>query len=253
MRFAIGIEYDGTNYYGWQRQENVGSIQEKIENALSKVADEPISLTCAGRTDRGVHALLQVAHFDTTKERNNHSWLLGTNGNLPRDIRIIWIRQAPYDFHARYHATSRHYRYVIYNQKVASALLHNHALWCHKPLDEKLMNEAGRFLLGEHDFSSFRGSGCQSKSAKRNVTLLEITRSENIINIDIKANAFLLHMVRNIVGVLLKIGVGEKAPIWAKEVLEARDRKKAAITVPACGLYLVKVYYGDILMSDMTD
>ncbi len=243
MRIAVGIEYDGTNYYGWQRQENVSSVQEKLEEALSQVAVEPITVTCAGRTDAGVHALGQVAHFDTEAKRSDRSWILGTNSNLPKDIRVLWARQVSPDFHARYHAVSRHYRYMIYNHAIAPALLRHRAMWCYRALNEKRMHEAGQVLLGEHDFSSFRGSGCQSRSTKRTVTLLRVTRSGSMINIDIKANAFLLHMVRNVVGVLVKIGTDEKPITWVKEVLDARDRRKAAMTAAACGLYLVNVYY----------
>ena len=246
MRIALGIEYDGTNYYGWQRQLNLVTIQEKIEQALSQVAAENVIVTCAGRTDSGVHAFGQVVHFDTEAKRSDRAWILGTNSNLPDDIRILWARHVSPDFHARYSATSRYYRYVIYNNKIASALLRHRAMWCPYELNEKLMNEAGKYLLGEHDFSSFRGSGCQSKSVIRNVTCLEVIRSGVAINIDIKANAFLLHMVRNIVGVLIEIGMGEHPLHWVKEVLDARDRKSAAVTVLASGLYLVKVEYAAI-------
>ncbi|MDR1012382.1 MAG: tRNA pseudouridine(38-40) synthase TruA [Coxiellaceae bacterium] len=245
MRVALGIEYDGTNYYGWQRQLGLASLQEKVETALSKVATEKIIVTCAGRTDAGVHALYQVVHFDTKVERNSRAWVMGANSNLPSDIRILWARLVSSNFHARYGAISRHYRYIIYNNIISSALLRDRTMWYPYALDEKIMNNAGKYLLGEHDFSSFRGSGCQSRSVRRNVTLLEVTRNGVMINIDIKANAFLLRMVRNIVGVLIKIGTGKRRPIWAKEVLEMRDRKSAAVTVPAAGLYLIKVEYDE--------
>lgn len=243
MRIALGIEYDGTNYCGWQRQHNVSSIQEKIEDALSKVASQSVSVTCAGRTDAGVHAFGQVAHFNTDANRPDSAWILGTNSNLPKDIRILWARHVADDFHARYSATARHYRYIIYNNKVASAILRHRSMWLPFALNEKLMHKAGQYLIGEHDFSSFRGSGCQSKSTKRNVMSLVVTRGGGMVTIDIKANAFLLHMVRSIVGMLIKVGTGEKKPIWAKEVLEARDRKVSAATAPAQGLYLVGVEY----------
>jgi tRNA pseudouridine38-40 synthase len=244
MRIALGIEYDGTNYYGWQQQSNVVTIQEKVEQALSKVAAENITVTCAGRTDAGVHAFGQVVHFDTEAKRSDRAWILGTNSNLPDDIRILWARHTSSDFHARYDAISRHYRYIIYNNRVTSALLRHRAMWCPYELDEKLMNEAGKYLIGEHDFSSFRGSDCQSKSVKRNVTFIEVIRGGAAINIDIKANAFLLHMVRNIVGVLVEVGKGIRLPDWVQMVLAARDRKSAAVTAPAAGLYLVRVEYG---------
>ncbi len=246
MRIAVGVEYDGTNYHGWQRQDNVCSIQEKVEQALGQVASCPVIITCAGRTDAGVHAFGQVAHFDTDANRSDRSWILGANTNLPSDIRILWARHVSPDFHARYSATSRYYRYMIYNHTIASALLRHRAMWWPRVLNEQLMQEAGQFLLGEHDFSSFRGSGCQARSARRNVMSLGITRGGGVVNIDIKANAFLLHMVRNIVGALIKIGAGERPVSWIREVLDACDRRKAAITAPACGLYLAKIEY-DIL------
>jgi len=245
MRIALGIEYDGTNYHGWQRQRNICTIQEKVEQALSQVASQPILIACAGRTDAGVHALGQVVHFDTIAMRPDRAWILGANSDLPSDIRILWARHVSPDFHARYSATSRQYRYMIYNQKIAPALLRHRAMWCSHELNEKLMSEAGQSLLGRHDFSSFRGSGCQAKSAIREVISLDVKRSGGMINIDIKANAFLLHMVRNIVGVLTKVGTGERPRTWVKEVLHACDRRKAAVTAPACGLYLVKVEYAN--------
>lgn len=245
MRIALGIEYDGTNYFGWQRQANVASIQEEVEKALSFVANEVVSVVCAGRTDAGVHAFCQVVHFDTDAERSDRAWILGTNSNLPADIRVIWARHVAPDFHARYSAISREYRYVVYNNKIASALLRHRSMWWPYNLDEKLMQQGGQYLLGEHDFSSFRGSGCQSKSVMRRVLKLDVSRSGGVVNIDIKANAFLLHMVRNIAGVLLKIGSQEYPPSWAKTVLDACDRRKAAITADAAGLYLMQVEYAE--------
>lgn len=246
MRIALGVEYDGTNYHGWQRQSGISTVQEKIEQALSLVAAKTVLTTCAGRTDAGVHAAGQVIHFDTKAERSDQSWILGTNSNLPGDIRILWARHVSPDFHARYQAISRHYRYLIYNHKIASALLRHRAMWWPYPLHEELMREAAINLLGTHDFSSFRGRGCQAKSATRQVISLEITRARGMVNIDIKANAFLLHMVRNIVGVLVKIGTRERSPVWAKEVLLARDRRQAATTATACGLYLVAIEYANL-------
>ena len=243
MRLAINIEYDGSAYYGWQRQQSLPTVQEQVEMALSKVAAERISVVCAGRTDTGVHAFNQVVHFDTSAQRSLDAWMRGGNANLPSDVRIIQVQEVAPDFHARYSAHARHYRYVIYNSDVAPALLRYRTMWCKYPLDELAMQKAAPYLIGEHDFSSFRGAGCQSKSTMRNISSLDIIRQGGIINIDIAANAFLLHMVRNIVGVLIKIGSGERSPIWIQEVLLARDRRKAAITAPAQGLYLVKVIY----------
>lgn len=244
MRIALGIEYDGTNYHGWQRQkDNADTIQEKIEFALSQIAVQPISIICAGRTDAGVHAFGQVVHFDTSIKRPDLAWVFGTNNKLPADIRVLWVRHVDDDFHARYSAVARQYRYTIYNNRIASAILRHRVMWISKPLDEKLMHEAGQYLIGTHDFSSFRGSGCQSKTAVRNIVSLVVTRSDNMINIDIKANAFLLHMVRSIVGMLIEVGKSERPPDWAKEVLVARDRRVSAATAQAQGLYLVGVDY----------
>lgn len=251
MRIALGVEYDGTDYCGWQRQFNVITIQEKIETALTQVADQPIVVTASGRTDAGVHAVAQVVHFDTEAKRSDRAWILGTNSNLPADIRILWARHVAPDFHARYSAVARHYRYMIYNNQVASALLRHRAIWWREELDVKLMDEAGRYLIGEHDFSSFRSSGCQAKSARRRVISLKVTRNGGMINIDIKANAFLFHMVRNIVGVLLKIGMGERLPLWSKEVLAAHDRRVAGITAGASGLYLVGVHYNQLSLPEV--
>ncbi len=243
MRLVLSVEYDGTNYHGWQWQPHHPSIQEKIEHALSKVADEKVKVVCAGRTDAGVHAFGQVVHFDTNAQRPWENWVRGGNANLPSDIRILGVRRVEQNFHARYSAQARHYRYSIYNSAVAPALMRHRTMWYKYELDEQLMQRGGSYLLGEHDFSSFRGSGCQSKTPMRYVSYIEVKRQAGIINIDIIANAFLLHMVRNIVGVLLKIGSGKYQPIWAQEVLKAKDRRKAALTAPSQGLYLVKVIY----------
>jgi len=243
MRYAIGIEYDGSNYFGWQKQANLPTIQGMVEEALSKVAAHKIEIVCAGRTDAGVHAIGQVAHFDSETNRTLKAWVLGSNTYLPADIRLHWAKPVAADFSARFSATARIYRYTIYNYKTASALLRNQSFWFGRKLDELLMQQAANYLLGEHDFSSFRGSGCQSKSCKRNIEFIKVTRKGEIIYIDIKANAYLLHMVRNIVGLLLEIGFGKLLPICAKDVLEARDRKKCPATAPAHGLCLVKVEY----------
>ena len=245
MRIALGLEYKGSNYYGWQRQAKLPSIQFHIEQALSKVADHPIKVFCAGRTDTGVHAKGQVIHFDTVAKRKIDAWILGGNSCLPCDIRIRWAKQVTDDFHARFSAIARLYRYLIHNCKTHSAIFHDHVAWYPKLLDEKLMTKAAQYLIGEHDFSSFRGCDCQSKSPIRKVHHLNVKRSGKLIIIDIKANAFLLHMVRNIAGLLIAIGEGKQQPIWAKQVLETCDRQVAGVTAPACGLYLTKVYYPD--------
>lgn len=240
---ALGIEYDGSAYCGWQKQAHSPSVQEELEQALSFVADQPIKLVCAGRTDTGVHACEQIVHFDTLALRSNRSWLLGTNCRLPRDIRILWVTEMDNSFHARFSAIARSYRYIILNSSVPSALFHNKVTWEHHLLDDVMMNQAAQQLLGEHDFSAFRASGCQAKSPLRTIEYLEVTRKGDMIFIDIKANAFLHHMVRNIAGSLISIGKHEQSVDWLDEVLLNRDRRLAAKTASACGLYFVQAYY----------
>jgi tRNA pseudouridine38-40 synthase len=243
MRIAIGIEYDGTAYNGWQRQTSGVGIQERLEEALSRVADHPVDAVCAGRTDTGVHATGQVAHFDTTSDRTPRGWLLGTNSNLPEDICVSWVRPVVDDFHARYSATSRSYEYRILNRLQRSALHRHRAWWVHEPLDARRMAEAGRPLIGKHDFSAFRAAGCQSSTPVREITALSVVRDGDWLTISVTANAFLQHMVRNIVGTLAAIGRGDEAPGWAAEVLESRDRTRAGMAAPPQGLTLVAVTY----------
>ena len=242
-RIALCICYDGSRYHGWQYQEEVTSVQQIVEHAVSRVADQPVTTVCAGRTDAGVHATAQVVHFDTEAERTEHSWLFGANSNLPADISVQWAKITTTDFHARFSAVSRTYRYVICNQTMRPGILNKGVAWYHKPLDVDRMQSATQYLLGEHDFSAFRGSGCQAHHAVRTIQQLTVTKHGKLIVIEVKANAFLLHMVRNIVGVLVEIGLGEKNPTWAKEVLESRDRKQGATTSSPYGLYLVDVEY----------
>lgn len=243
MRIALGIEYDGTGYFGWQAQREVITIQGTLQEALSKVANEEIFLHCAGRTDANVHATGQVVHFDTRAKRHIDAWIWGTNTHLPPAIVVKWARQVDFSFHARFKATARRYRYVIFNHPIRPAILHARATWHYYPLDIERMRIAGRYLLGEQDFSSFRSSQCNSKSPMRNVTDFAIQRHGDYVIIEIEANAFLHHMVRNIVGSLLKIGSGLKDPEWLQEVLQAKSRKAAAETAPADGLYLINVTY----------
>lgn len=243
MRIALGIEYDGTNYYGWQAQKDLTTIQGTLEEALAKVANENIFLFCAGRTDANVHATGQVVHFDTHAKRHIDAWIWGTNSHLPNSIVVKWARQVDFSFHARFKATARRYRYVIYNHPIRPAILSKRATWHYFPLDVEKIRQAGAYLLGEQNFSSFRSSQCNSKSPMRNVTEFMIERYGDYVVIEIEANAFLHHMVRNIVGSLMKIGSGQKDPAWLKEVLEAKSRKVAAETAPADGLYLIKVTY----------
>lgn len=243
-RLALGIEYKGSRYRGWQRQEaGVPSVQEAVERALSQVAAEPISVACAGRTDAGVHATGQVVHFDTKVERPLKAWVMGTNANLPADISVTWAKLMPADFHARFKACARRYRYVIYNDPIRPAHLAEEVTWNHRPLDAARMREAAQYLLGTHDFSSFRAVQCQAKSPIKSLYHLTVIEQGPLLILDVRANAFLHHMVRNIAGVLMAIGSGERSPFWAKEVLEAKDRRQGGVTAHPYGLYLVQVEY----------
>ncbi len=253
-KYAIGIEYDGTHYHGWQTQEaGLKTIQTEIERALSKVADAPISITCAGRTDKGVHAVGQIGHFDTPVQRSLKSWLMGANTNLPHDICLHWIKEVDEAFNARHTALSRRYQYIIFNRSVRSALYPHRMTWHYKHLDAFKMHEAGQHLLGEHDFQSFRDAECQSKTSIREIKSLNVHRNGDLVLIDVTANAFLHHMVRNIAGVLMVIGEGKQDSSWAHEVLMAKDRTAGAITAHPFGLYLVHVEYPAIYqMPDFT-
>ena len=242
-RFAMGVEYDGTAYCGWQRQPHAPSVQALVEKAVSRVADHALQVVCAGRTDTGVHATGQVIHFETRADRTNRSWLLGTNANLPRDIRSQWVLPAETGFHARFSALARSYRYIILNQSLGSALWRDRVCWEHRQLDEHRMQKGACYLVGEHDFTSFRSLACQAKNPVRTIENLRVTRNGKYLTIDVVANAFLHHMVRTIAGALIAVGSGEKKPDWIQEVLECRDRKKSGVTAPASGLYLVGVRY----------
>ena len=243
MRIALGIEYDGTSYNGWQRQKSGLGVQQRLEEALSLVADEDIEVTCAGRTDTGVHASGQVVHFDTLAGRSDRGWLLGTNSNLPDDISVSWVRCVDEEFHARFSAIGRSYRYLILNRLQRSALHRRRAWWVHQPLDEARMNEAAQRLVGEHDFSAFRAAGCQAGSATREITKIAVSRDGDWITLYVSANAFLMHMVRNITGTLAAIGQGEAPVEWITEVLESGDRTVGGVTAPPQGLTLVAVAY----------
>ncbi|HKK05607.1 MAG TPA: tRNA pseudouridine(38-40) synthase TruA [Gammaproteobacteria bacterium] len=243
MRIALGIEYDGAPFCGWQRQSGVATVQASLEQALSKVADHPVAVTCAGRTDTGVHGLGQVVHFDTQAERSSRSWVFGANANLPKSVGVTWAQTVAEAFHARFSAQRRRYRYVIHNRPVRPTFLQWRVAWEYRPLDVERMREAAAHLVGEHDFSSYRALACQAKSPVRTVYRLDVTRDRDLVFIDIEANAFLHHMVRNIAGVLMTIGAGEQAPDWAGEVLEHRDRTLGGVTAPAHGLYLMEVEY----------
>lgn len=245
MRVALGIEYDGTAFFGWQRQKDVNSVQQELETALSRIADEPIEITCAGRTDAGVHATGQVVHFDTTRERKLAAWTLGMNSNLPDAIAVNWAKEIDSEFHARFSATARRYRYIIYNKRFRPGILRKGLSHYHLPLDVERMQRAAPVLLGEQDFTSFRAVHCQSRTPYRNLMHLNIYRHGDYVVVDIKANAFVHHMVRNIVGSLIEIGTGQQPVEWLKELLDAKDRTLAAATAKAEGLYLVQVDYPD--------
>jgi len=243
MRIAMGIEYDGTAYNGWQRQRTGRGVQAVLEKALSVVAASDIDITCAGRTDTGVHATAQVVHFDSPVERSDRGWLLGANSNLPDDVNVCWVRSVSDEFHARYSALARRYRYLILNRLVRPSLLRDRAWWVYDDLSADRMQAAAQHLLGEHDFSTFRAAGCQARTAQRNVTDVSVERRDDWISITISANAFLQHMVRNITGSLVAVGRGDQPPEWVAEVLEKRDRKQAAEAAPAQGLTLIGVEY----------
>ena len=243
-RIALGIEYNGSLFSGYQMQaKGTRTVQEELEKALSKVASEPVRLTCAGRTDTGVHATGQVVHFETEVQRELKAWMLGGNTNLPRDVSIHWVRQVSEQFNARFSAVSRNYRYILFNRKVRPAIFQHNVAWSFERLDEGVMNEAAQYLLGEHDFSAFRASQCQAKHAIREMQNISVRRTGDYIILDIKANAFLHHMVRNIMGSLMVIGRGEQKTQWMQELLQGQDRKKAGMTASAAGLYLVNVEY----------
>jgi tRNA pseudouridine38-40 synthase len=242
-RIVLGIEYDGGAYAGWQWQQGTATIQQQLQTALSKVANQPITVLCAGRTDTGVHALEQVVHFDCDVERPLPAWMMGGNSHLPDDVRIIWAKPAVADFHARYSAIARFYRYVILNRPTKSALLRNQVTWCYQTLDADKMHQAAQHLLGEHDFSSFRAQSCQSVSPYRLMYFIDVYRQGDKVIMDICANAFLHHMVRNIAGVLMEIGMGKQAVDWTLELLAIKDRAQAAMTAAPHGLHLGGVYY----------
>ena len=245
MRIAASVEYAGQDFSGWQKQPGIKTIQGEIEKAIFSITNEKIDTSAAGRTDAGVHALGQIIHFDTGAKRNNRNWLLGGNANLPYGIRLHWVAEQTADFHARFSATARTYRYLIANQAQRSALFYHGLSWEKRPLNATDMHRAIQHLIGEHDFSSFRAAGCQSNSPNRNIHRARIWRQADLVIVEITANAFLHHMVRNIVGALLCIGRGDRSKDWLKELLLLRDRTKAPPTAPPNGLYLVRVNYPD--------
>lgn len=242
-RIVLGIEYDGSAFFGWQHQPGRRTVQDELERALSIVANERVTVICAGRTDTGVHAFEQVVHFDTRAVRDLHGWQMGGNSNLPEDVRITWAKTAVDDFHARYSALARFYRYIILNRPMKSALLRRQVTWCYHPLDERKMHLAAQHLIGDHDFSSFRAQGCQSRSPRRMMYFIDVYRKQDKVIMDISANAFVHHMVRNIAGVLMEIGMGKQSVDWPRRLLEIKNREKGGVTAPPDGLYLGGVCY----------
>jgi tRNA pseudouridine38-40 synthase len=244
MRIALGVEYDGSGFKGWQLQRHqVRTVQGELEAALASVAAHPVRVSCAGRTDTGVHGVGQVVHFDTEAERAPRNWVLGANANLPPDVAVTWAQPVSEAFHARFSAESRSYCYLILNRPTRSSLLAGRATWVHKPLEAARMHEAGQALVGTHDFSSYRALGCQAKSPVRTLHSLRVERFGELISLRVHANAFLHHMIRNIAGVLIAIGRQEQPVSWAAEVLELRDRTLGGVTAAPDGLYFERVWY----------
>jgi len=244
-RVALGLEYDGACFYGFQRQRQSPTVQEVLERAISRVADHAVTVHCAGRTDTGVHATGQVAHFESPSRRSERAWVLGCNTHLPAGCSVLWARAVDSAFHARFSARARRYRYRILNRWTRPGLEAGRVAWERRPLDAERMRVAARRLIGEHDFSSFRADGCQARHAVRTIREIEVGRSGHYVDLDVTANAFLYHMVRNIAGTLIEIGAGRHAVEWIDGVLAARRRAAAGPTAPADGLYFVGVEYPD--------
>lgn len=243
-RIALGIEYEGSHFLGWQTQPGGGTVQDALESALSVIAARPVCVICAGRTDRGVHARGQVVHFDALVERPESAWMRGANALLPDSVAVVWSKRVDQEFHARYAALSRTYSYLLINRPVRPALEARSAGWFHAPLDVAKMRAAAAYLLGTHDFSAFRSSECQAKSPVRTLHALEIAAADGRIVFTLRANAYLHHMVRNIVGTLVYVGKGRYPPQWTADLLESRDRSRAAPTFAPEGLCLEQVEYG---------
>ncbi len=243
MRYALGLEYDGCAFLGWQIQRQQPTVQGCVEKALARVANHAARVTVCGRTDTGVHALGQVAHFDSDAQRSERSWILGLNSNLPKGISVLWIRPVDDEFHARFSAFSRTYRYLILNRWIRPALDAGRKSWCRKPLDADKMHDAAQLLLGEHDFTSFRAAACQARHALREIQQISVQRSADTVSLEVTANGFLYHMVRNIAGSLIRVGLGEAPPQWLGDVLGKQDRALAAPTAAPEGLYFVRARY----------
>jgi tRNA pseudouridine38-40 synthase len=245
-RIAVGVEYDGSSFSGWQQQAQAPSVQQALQSALACVCNHPVEITGAGRTDAGVHAREQVAHFDSDAGRTERALLLGANSNLSAGVALRWVRYVPEHFHARYSAVARSYRYCILNRGTRSALTDGRATWVYQPLQVEPMLEAARMLIGTHDFSAFRAAECQAKSPVRNLMQIDVRRVGDFVLLEVTANAFLHHMVRNIAGMLIHVGRGEAEPGLAAQLLAGRDRRVAPATAAAAGLYLWRVQYPQV-------
>ena len=243
MRVALGVEYDGSAFHGWQTQPGGGTVQDALEAAMRKIAGVPIAVVCAGRTDAGVHATAQVVHFDAPVERPLTAWVRGVNTFLPDAVAVRWAHPVPDDFHARFSAYGRGYRYLLINRPQRPGVWHGRAGWYHHPLDVATMQRAAALLIGEHDFSAFRAADCQARSAVKTMRQASVRRCGEIVVFEFEASAFLQHMVRNLVGSLVYVGQGKHRPEWIGELLAARERRLAAPTFAAAGLYLVDVKY----------
>lgn len=242
-RVALGVEYMGAGYSGWQRQNHAEAVQSRVEEALANILQQNVNVVCAGRTDTGVHATAQVVHFDAPVQRPLKAYTRGLNTILPKDVAITWAKSVSSDFHARFSARARRYRYVIYNNALRSGVLDAGVTHVYKPIDDKAMHAAAQVLVGKHDFTSYRAAHCQSKTSVRTVHYIKVYRLQQFVIVDIKANAFLHHMVRNIVGCLLDIGSGEQPISYIADILALKDRSKASTTAKPNGLYLVQVDY----------
>ena len=243
MRYALGIEYDGSEFLGWQRNHDSATVQGAVEDALSFVANHRVEVICAGRTDAGVHAACQVVHFESDAQRNERAWLMGGNTRLPGSVRFLWCQTAREQFHARYSARARRYRYSILNRAIPPAMQRHYLSWERLPLDAERMHRAAQCLLGEHDFSAFRTAQCQAKHPIRELQAISVRRDGEQVSVEVQANAFLHHMVRNIVGSLVPIGRGEKPEAWVAQLLVGRDRTVAGPTAPAEGLIFLGPKY----------
>ncbi len=245
MRYAIGLEYDGSEFLGWQVQRQEPTVQGCLEAALARVADQQVRVVCCGRTDTGVHALGQVAHFDSDAKRTERDWVLGVNSHLPSGASVLWVRPVDDSFHARFSAYSRTYRYLVLNRWIRPALEARRMSWCRQPLDAAGMHQAAQALRGEHDFTSFRATACQARHASREILDISVARTGDVVSLEVTANGFLYHMVRNIAGSLLRVGQGEADVAWPGWVLAQRDRAQAAPTAAPEGLYFVGARYPD--------